>query len=635
MRSDSGKRVAKLSQEVHALRQQVDPIQGFSTPMVEAVLDFLDTGLFVLDVDFRIAWVSQAIERFFGLTRAELIGQDKRKLIQGRIQFLFEDARGFSERVLATYDDNTYVEHFECHVLPDAERRERWLEHDSWPIPAGFYAGGRIEVYHDITSRRGVEHALKSSEAQYRSLVEQIPAITYTATVNGITTYISPQIQEILGFSREEWLPDNTLWNQQLHPDDADRVRAEVAQARFGPDPIVREYRLLTADGRTRWFRDVSKLLRDELGTPLFFQGVLLDITDQKEAEAALRESEMRFRRLVDSNIIGIIVADIYGTILDANDAFLDMLGYRRSELPFSWDDMTPPEWRSLDEFAIEQLRWTGVATPWEKEFVRKDGRRVPVLIGISLLDEPTGNCICFVLDQTERRGSELALRRSERLASMGTLAAGIGHEINNPIGGILMAAQFALKFQEDPALVKKALDDIVENAARCGRIVKNVLKFAQDVPSERAPADLNQVVLEARDLIQQYAEKRGTRIELELADELPRVVINPTELEQVIINLVGNAVQAGAPNIVVRTEAAEKGVRLVIRDDGPGIPREEAALLFDPFYTTRQEKGGMGLGLSIVHGIVKDHDGEIDFESEPGKGTTMTIRLPPAPDDD
>ena len=399
--------------------------------------------------------------------------------------------------------------------------------------------------------------------------------------------------------------------------------------------PQVARYRLLTADGRTRWFRDVSKLLRDELGTPLFYQGVLLDITNQKQAEAALRESEMRFRRLVDSNIIGIIVADIHGTILDANDAFLDMLGYSRSELPFSWDDMTPAEWRSLDEFAIEQLRWTGVATPWEKEYLHKDGRRVPVLLGVSLLDEPTGNCICFVLDQTERRGSELALRRSERLASMGRLAAGIGHEINNPIGGILMAAQFASKFQEDPALVKKALDDIVRNAERCGRIVKNVLKFAQDVPSERARADLNQVVLEARDLIQQYAEKRGARIELELAAELPPVVINPTELEQVIINLVGNAVQAGAPNIVVRTEAAAKGVCLVVRDDGPGIPREEAALLFDPFYTTRQEQGGMGLGLSIVHGIVKDHDGEIDFESEPGKGTTMTISLPPAPADD
>ncbi len=621
----------QLSQEFHALRKQVDQDKGWTASMIEDVFDSSGVGLFVLDADFRVAWVNRAIERFFGVSREELIGQDQRKLIRERIRLLFEDAQGFAERVLATYDDNTYVESFECHVLPDDDRQERWLEHRSQPITSGFYAGGRIEHYYDITASRGVERALKSSEARYRSLVEQIPAITYTAAMDGSPTYVSPQIEEILGFSLEEWLPDTTRWNKQLHPDDADRVRAEVAQARFGRELIVREYRLLTADGRTRWFRDVSKLIRDEIGTPLFFHGVLLDITDQKEAEAGLRESELRFRRLVESNIIGIIVADVYGTITDANGAFLDMLGYSRSDLPLRGDAMTPAEWRSLDEFAVEQLRWTGVATSWEKEYVHKQGRHVPVLVGVTLLDEPSGNCICFVLDLTERRQAELALRRSQRLGSIGTLAAGIAHEINNPIGGILMAAQFAHKYQDDPMVVKRALDDIVKNAERCGRIVENVLKFARDAPSERTRADLNQVVLQARDLIQRLADKRGSSIELELAEELAPVVINQTEIEQVIVNLISNAVQAGASRIVVRTEAAAAGALLVVQDDGAGIAKEDAEHLFDPFYTTRHKKDGIGLGLSIVHGIVKDHAGEIDFESHPGKGTTMTISLPRA----
>ncbi len=629
--NDSGKTAAQLSEECSALRDRVAQLEGWSHSLTEDVLDNTAVGLFVLDADFRVVWVNQALECFFGLPRAELIGKDKRRLIRERVQFLFEDPQEFVDRVLATYEDNTYVERFECHVLSDGDRQERWLEHHSQPILTGFYAGGRIEHYYDITAHRAIEGELKSSEARYRSLIEQVPAITYTAAIDGTPTYVSPQIEELLGFTPEQWLADPKLWRERLHPDDAERVLGELARARFGDKPLVREYRLLTAAGHTRWFRDAAKLARDEGGQALFYHGVLLDVTVNKQAEQALRESEARFRRLVESNIIGIIVADIYGNIIDGNDAFLEMVGYTRQELPLRWDTMTPPEWRPLDEFAIEQLRWTGVATPWEKEYIQKDGRRVPVLIGVSLLDEPTGNCICFVLDLTDRRQAELALRRSERLASVGTLAAGIAHEINNPIGGILMAAQFALKFHDDLTAVKTALNDIVSHAIRCGRIVKGVLKFAGEAPTERAVADLNQVVQQARELVHQYGEKRGSKIELVLSDKVPAVVINQTEIEQVVVNLIGNAVQSGARMVSVRTEPSADHVRLIVKDDGSGISKEDAEHLFDPFYTTRHERGGMGLGLSIVHGIVKDHDGDIDFESQPGGGTTMTIRLPRA----
>jgi len=628
---------ASLAEECEALRKRVEELETSSSSLIRDVFDSSDIGLLILDSNFRVVWVSRALERFFGTARNELLGRDKRELIHERIQFLFEDSATFAKRVLATYDDNTSVETFECHVLPDGNRQERWLEHHSQPILSGAYAGGRIEHYSDVTSRRGAEQALKSSEAKYRSLIEQVPAITYTAAVDedGSPTFVSPQLKGILGFTPEEWIADPTLWKKQLHPEDADRVLAEVANTRFGEKSILREYRLLTREGHPRWFRDAANLVRDESGHRLFYHGVLLDITEHKAAEAALRESEARFRRLVDANIIGIMIADVYGSIVDANDAFLEMVGYTREDLPFRWDEMTPPEWRSLDEFAIEQLRWTGAATPWEKEYLHNDGRRVPVLIGVSLLDEPSGSCICFVIDLTDSKRTELALRRSERLASVGTLAAGIAHEINNPIGGILMAAQFALKYQADPGSVKTALDDIVRDGARCGRIVKNVLRFAQEAPSERSPADLNPVVQQAADLVQKYGEKKGSVIELVLAEKLPDVMLNPAEIEQVIVNLVGNAAQAGATRVVIRTESAPDAVRLVVEDNGSGISKEDAEHLFDPFYTTRHDRGGMGLGLSIVHGIVKDHEGEIDLDSQPGRGTRLTIRLPRALNDD
>ncbi len=628
------------AQGIEERQSRRDPIaQGEARdPLLsEEVLDGLGVGVFVLDPDFHVASVNAAAEIFFGLPRAELLGKDQRQLIGERLQFLFEDPRGFAERVLSAYDDKACIEGLRCHVLPSGNRQERLLEYCSRPIRSGLYAGGRIEQYYDMTLQHGESEALKRSEEKYRSLVEQVPAVTYTAASDehGSTTYISPQIEEFLGFTEQEWLTDPQLWRRRLHPEDADRTLAELASARVNGPAIVMEYRLLSADGCTRWFRDTVKSVRDDSGGAPFYRGVMVDITEHRQAEEALRSSEARFRRLVESSIIGIMITDIYGVVTEANDALLSMLGYSRDDLPLRWDAMTPPEWRHLDEVAIDQLNQDGIANPWEKEYVGKDGRRVPILVGVSLLEESSEDCICFVIDLTERKRAEQELRRNERLASIGTLAAGVAHEINNPVGGILMAAQYALESRDDSTAVERALNDIASNATRCGHIVRNVLKFAREQTSPKAPAELNQVVRHAADLVRRFAEERGSTLELMLGRELSPVIMTPVEIEQVIINLVENAVQAGARRIILRTESVDDQVRVAIQDDGSGITQENRQHLFDPFYTTRYREGGSGLGLSIAHGIIADHGGAIDLESEVGRGTTMTISLPRAGDSD
>lgn len=628
------------AQGIEERQSRRDPIaQGEARdPLLsEEVLDGLGVGVFVLDPDFRVASVNAAAELFFGLPRAELLGKDKRQLIGERLQFLFEDPQGFAERVLSAYDDKACIEGLRCHVLPSGNRQARLLEYYSRPIRSGPYAGGRIEQYYDMTLQHGAGEALKRSEEKYRLLVEQVPAITYTAATDehASTTYISPQIEEVLGFTPEEWLADPKLWSKRLHPDDADRALADLANARVNGPAIVTEYRLLASDGQTRWFRDTTKLVRDDAGGAPFYRGVMVDITEHRQAEEALRSSEARFRRLVESSIIGIMICDIHGNVTDTNDALLNILGYSREDLPFRWDEITPPEWRYTDEAAIDQLQREGIADPWEKEYVRRDGRRVPVLLGVSLLEESSEDCICFVIDLSDRKRAEQELRRNERLASIGTLAAGVAHEINNPVGGILMAAQYALESRDDSTAVERALNDIASNATRCGHIVKNVLKFAREQTSPKAPAELNQVVRHARDLVCRFAEERGSTLELVLTRGLPHVLMNQVEIEQVIINLVENAVQAGARRIILRTEAVGDLVRVAIHDDGSGITQENGQRLFDPFYTTRYQEGGSGLGLSIAHGIVADHGGAIDLESEVGRGTTMTITLPRAGDSD
>jgi signal transduction histidine kinase len=236
--------------------------------------------------------------------------------------------------------------------------------------------------------------------------------------------------------------------------------------------------------------------------------------------------------------------------------------------------------------------------------------------------------------DALASRRSEERLLASERLNLIGILAAGVGHEINNPVGSILACAQYGLAHREDPGGAKvltEALQSIVLEAERCGRIVRSVLQFARGESTEKWMEDLNEIVLRATSLLQNYAQERSTRIELELAEKPMPVVMNPIQIEQVVVNLLRNAIEARSVCAIVRTQPLGKLVRLSVSDNGRGILSEDLPHVFEPFYTTRQEEGGTGLGLSIVHGVVREHGGQVIVESALYKGTTITVELPAA----
>ena len=228
-------------------------------------------------------------------------------------------------------------------------------------------------------------------------------------------------------------------------------------------------------------------------------------------------------------------------------------------------------------------------------------------------------------------RASTEMLRRTERLASLGTLAAGIAHEINNPLGIILLATDRALAGRDGDEELKGLLLRTKECVKRCADIVDGVLRFARQEPTEKRPLDLNDTVLQARDFTREIALKHRVSVTERLAVPLPPVLANRTEIEQLIVNLVHNGINACAAGGEVTLETAAQGdeIRLIVRDDGRGMTPEQTAHAFDPFYTTRMNDGGTGLGLSTVHGIVTEHGGSIDVVSQEGRGTTIAIALP------
>ena len=225
-------------------------------------------------------------------------------------------------------------------------------------------------------------------------------------------------------------------------------------------------------------------------------------------------------------------------------------------------------------------------------------------------------------------------LRHSERLGSIGTLAAGIAHEINNPVGMILLSAEQVLcqiPHEDRDGQPGDLVREIVGNAKRCGQIVKSVLRFARQEPAEHWPADVNTVVAHAVDLTRAYVFKRGGIIETSLQPDLPQVLLNPVELEQVFVNLIRNGVESAdvAPRILIRSTLVGATVYVSVCDNGRGVRREDRSRIFDPFYTTRQSEGGTGLGLSLTYGIVTDHGGTIRIEDAPAGGTIMQVELP------
>jgi signal transduction histidine kinase len=229
---------------------------------------------------------------------------------------------------------------------------------------------------------------------------------------------------------------------------------------------------------------------------------------------------------------------------------------------------------------------------------------------------------------------SEAQLRASERLASIGTLASGIAHEINNPVGAILAAAQLAQMLRSDAEAgrqVDAALVDIVAEAKRCGDIVRGVLQFAREERTDKWACALRDLVFRSIRLTSSFAEQHGTRLVPDVPDESPWAQANPTQLEQAIVNLVRNAIESGATSVrlTLRTQPTARTATIEVQDDGAGISPSDRLRILEPFYTTRRATGGTGLGLSVVHGIAHEHGGSLAIESNRSGGSTLTLTIP------
>jgi PAS domain S-box-containing protein len=378
-----------------------------------------------------------------------------------------------------------------------------------------------------------------------------------------------------------------------------------------------------------------------------------LEIAAREKVEIKLRELaeglEVKIRRLLDSNIIGIFIWSLDGRIIDANEAYLRIIGYDRGDLiagRLNWRELTPPEWRGADDRRAAQLEASGTAQPYEKEYFRKDGTRVPVLVGAAVFEERSGEGVGFVLDLTDRKRAERAysqaqmeLAHANRVATMGQLSASIAHEISQPIGAALSYANAASHWlaARPPNLeeVRRDLGFIVESGVRASEVIDRIRALVKKAPPRKDKVDINEAILQVIALTQNEMANNSISVRTQLAQALPAIQGDRVQLQQVMLNLSINAIEAmsgtseGPRELLISTAKTDsEGVLVTVRDSGPGLAPESVDRLFDSFFTTKP--GGLGMGLSICRSIIEAHQGRLWATANTPHGAVFQFNLPP-----
>jgi len=362
-----------------------------------------------------------------------------------------------------------------------------------------------------------------------------------------------------------------------------------------------------------------------------------------------LENREGKIRRLVDANIVGIFIWNLEGQIVEANDAFLRMVGYDREDLVsgrLRWTDLTPPEWLDRDErHWMPELKMSGSLPPFEKEYFRKDGSRVPVLIGVASFEEAGQQGVAFALDLSEQKQTEAERERLRqqlghlvhlnRVSTMGELTASLTHEINQPMGAAVTNAQACLRFlnrgEPDVPEAREAALEMVRDATRAADIIDRVRSLYRKGSSKLEMVDVNEVIREMVVMLRNEANRYSVTIRTELDETVPQVVADRVQLQQVLMNIMLNGIEAmrdTTGELSIKSQLAEDGQLMIsVSDMGVGLPTGSGTEIFNAFFTTKSQ--GTGLGLAITRSIVESHGGRVWAIGNTPRGATFQFTLP------
>jgi len=495
--------------------------------------------------------------------------------------------------------------------------------------------------------RQRAEGALRESEERYRDLFESNP---YPMWVFDLETLrflaVNDAAVSHYGYSRDEFLK---LTIADIRPsEDIPRLREHVY--RKTPGAGIAEWRHCKKDGTIIDVEISSQEMR--FGKREAQLVLALDITVRKKTEAALRESEERYRDLVENAHDIIYSHDLAGNYTSVNKAGQVITGYTREEaLKLNLADTVAPEWRDKAKDMMRRKLAGERVTAYEMELIAKDGRRVAVEVNTKLVYEKGKPFAVqgIARDVTERKQLEDQLRQSQKMEAIGQLAGGVAHDFNNLLTAIIGYSGLALQRMEDESPLKPYIEEIKKAGDRAANLTRQLLAFGRKQILQPLPLNLNDVITDLNKMLRRLIGE-DIRLAARLDLDLKKIKADPGQIEQVLMNLVVNARDAmprggnltiETANIQIDEEYAGRHigvhsggyVMLAVSDNGTGMDHETEAKIFEPFFTTKDKGKGTGLGLSTVYGIIKQSGGNIWVYSELGHGTTFKIYLPQVDD--
>ncbi len=611
------------------------------TQEFEKIAEMGDDGIVVFDQAFKIIFANQMAVEITGIPKEELIGRnfftvigkEDKKFLEGTVT----RGEGIGEKLCT---DMTILT--PQGLMKDAEVCIALAKSESGDVKTYAYI-------RDITARKQFERSLKDSEEKLRTLFERVRHGLFISSKEGKFLDCNQALLDMLGYpTKEEFLSIHIA--QDLYVNAEDR---KLFQERMERDGYVKdmEVEFKKRNGEKLTVLLTGHPIKNEKEEVIGYQGINLDITERKHIENELREANEFFMNLIESSVDGIIAADMKGNIFIFNKGAEALTGYVAEEV-IGKIHITRIYPEGVAKDIMKKLRspehgGLGKFIPSQLNVVNKDGEEIPIQLSATLIYDGEGKEVASVGIFTDLRprikierklqDTHLQLVSSEKMASLGKLAAGIAHEINNPLGGILIYASLMAEDLPEDDAKRGDLARIVQEASRCKDIVKSLLEFARQTEPKMEPTDINRAITDGLFFLENQALFHNIKIIKQLDPFLPFIRGNASQLKQVLINIIVNAAEAmhgnGTLTITSYPSPGRKSIILEFTDTGEGIPEENLTRIFDPFFTTKEVGKGTGLGLATSYGIVEDHGGRISVISKVGEGTTFTIDLPTYPE--
>jgi PAS domain S-box-containing protein len=595
--------------------------------LTTAILEAFDDGIYVMNQDLVVEYMNHSMIADFGdgvgKKCHQVLNHSEEKCLWCRSEEVFAGNK-ISREVYVPLVNKTYY----LTELP--------FENEDGSI-------SKLSIYRNITERKQREEKLRASEENFKNLFEHVACGVFISSKEGKFLDANRALIDMLGYgSKDEFLEIDITEDLYVRPDDRQRFKEMIER-----DGRVIDYEVefKRKDGHTVPVLLTGHARYDPSGNVIGYEGLNVDISQRKLMERQLKEAYDFINKIIQSSPNAIMATDMAGSILIWNRAAEETLGYKADEVigKMSIEKIYP---EGTARKVMQMMRspehgGVGKLNAYPMVYVRQDGMVVEGNLSAAIIYDATGKEIASVgsfVDLKERLEMERALRRtqeqllqSEKLAAMGRLTSQIAHELNNPLYGIMNTLELLKTEVSLQSKRRKVLEMALSETQRLSELLRKMLSFSKPDQEERQAVDLNTVIDEILLLHEKQLQENDIKIKTSFAAELPVIMASKNQLRQVFLNLVANARDAmpDGGTLNVKTDSDKANVKIEISDTGTGIKEEHLKRIFDSFFTTKDSIKGVGLGLSVCYGFIKEHGGDIQVRSKVGKGTTFTIILP------